>query len=91
MLNLVDFSVGGFPLLFIGLIELIAINWVYGELKLKQQQQQQHKHTHNTHAPPPPPHTHHTNTQIYNVHAKTTTTKKQISILHFIFHRITIV
>ena len=31
LLNLVDFSVGGFPLLFIGLIELIAINWVYGE------------------------------------------------------------
>ena len=30
LLNLVDFSVGGFPLLFIGLLELIAINWVYG-------------------------------------------------------------
>ncbi|XP_076471518.1 sodium- and chloride-dependent glycine transporter 1-like isoform X2 [Babylonia areolata] len=30
LLNLVDFSVGGFPLLFVGLIELIAISWVYG-------------------------------------------------------------
>ncbi|KAL8614152.1 hypothetical protein ACOMHN_026369 [Nucella lapillus] len=30
LLNLVDFSVGGFPLLFVGLIELIAITWIYG-------------------------------------------------------------
>ncbi|KAK7487842.1 hypothetical protein BaRGS_00020889, partial [Batillaria attramentaria] len=30
LLNLVDVSVGGFPLLFIGLIELVAINWIYG-------------------------------------------------------------
>ncbi|KAK7098485.1 sodium- and chloride-dependent glycine transporter 1-like [Littorina saxatilis] len=30
LLNLIDFSVGGFPLLFIGLMELIAINWIYG-------------------------------------------------------------
>lgn len=31
LLNLVDFSVGGFPLLVIGLFELMAISWIYGE------------------------------------------------------------
>lgn len=31
LLNLVDFSVGGFPLLVIGMFELVAISWIYGE------------------------------------------------------------
>ncbi|XP_062617416.1 sodium- and chloride-dependent glycine transporter 1-like isoform X1 [Saccostrea cucullata] len=30
LLNLVDFSVGGFPLLVVGLFELMAISWIYG-------------------------------------------------------------
>ena len=30
-MNLVDYSVGGFPLLIIGVLELIAINWIYGK------------------------------------------------------------
>ncbi|XP_059141513.1 sodium- and chloride-dependent glycine transporter 1-like [Physella acuta] len=30
LLTLVDSSVSGFPLLFVGLIECVAINWVYG-------------------------------------------------------------
>lgn len=30
-MNLVDFSVGGFPLLIVGLFELVAISWIYGE------------------------------------------------------------
>ena len=30
LLNIVDFSVGGFPLLVIGLAELVAVNWIYG-------------------------------------------------------------
>ncbi|XP_074660842.1 sodium- and chloride-dependent glycine transporter 1-like isoform X2 [Tubulanus polymorphus] len=30
LLNLVDYSVGGFPLLFIGFLECAAINWLYG-------------------------------------------------------------
>ncbi|KAK3101074.1 hypothetical protein FSP39_000752 [Pinctada imbricata] len=30
LLNLVDFSVGGFPLLVVGFMELVAINWIYG-------------------------------------------------------------
>ncbi|XP_048729154.2 sodium- and chloride-dependent glycine transporter 1-like isoform X2 [Ostrea edulis] len=30
LLNLVDFSVGGFPLLVVGLFELLAISWIYG-------------------------------------------------------------
>ncbi|XP_078332547.1 sodium- and chloride-dependent glycine transporter 2-like isoform X2 [Crassostrea virginica] len=30
LLNLVDFSVGGFPLLVIGMFELVAISWIYG-------------------------------------------------------------
>lgn len=33
LLNLVDYSVGGFPLLVVGLVELITINWVYGYSK----------------------------------------------------------
>lgn len=30
LLNLVDASVSGFPLLFIGLFECLAIGWIYG-------------------------------------------------------------
>ncbi len=30
LLELVDYSVSGFPLLFIGFVEFIAINWIYG-------------------------------------------------------------
>ncbi|XP_041367483.1 sodium- and chloride-dependent glycine transporter 1-like [Gigantopelta aegis] len=30
LLNLVDFSVGGFPLLVVGFCELLALSWVYG-------------------------------------------------------------
>lgn len=30
LLNLVDYSVGGFPLLVVGFMELIALNWIYG-------------------------------------------------------------
>ena len=30
MLNLVDSYVGGFPLIIVGIGELISINWVYG-------------------------------------------------------------
>ncbi|XP_067938027.1 sodium- and chloride-dependent glycine transporter 2-like isoform X2 [Watersipora subatra] len=30
LLNLVDYSVSGFPLLFVALLELIAINYIYG-------------------------------------------------------------
>lgn len=30
MLNLVDYSVSGFPLLFVALLELIAISYIYG-------------------------------------------------------------
>lgn len=29
LLNLVDYSVSGFPLLFVGLLECIALNWIY--------------------------------------------------------------
>jgi solute carrier family 6 amino acid transporter-like protein 5/7/9/14 len=36
LLELVDYSVGGFPLLFIGFVELIAINWIYGFSKFWQ-------------------------------------------------------
>ena len=31
LLELVDYSVGGFPLLIVGMVECIAINWIYGE------------------------------------------------------------
>ena len=89
MLNLVDFSVGGFPLLFIGLIELIAINWVYGELKLTTTTTT-HTQTHTQHTRTPPPHTPHKHTDL-QCSCKNNNNKKQISILHFIFHRITIV
>lgn len=34
LLTLVDSSVSGFPLLFVGLIECVAINWVYGEFRV---------------------------------------------------------
>ena len=34
MLNLVDYSVSGFPLLFVGFLECLAVNWIYGELML---------------------------------------------------------
>ncbi|XP_021348007.1 sodium- and chloride-dependent GABA transporter 1-like [Mizuhopecten yessoensis] len=30
LLNLVDYSVGGFPLLVVGIMELIAVAWIYG-------------------------------------------------------------
>ncbi|BFZ16051.1 hypothetical protein BsWGS_19090 [Bradybaena similaris] len=30
LLELVDYSVGGFPLLVVGIVECIAINWIYG-------------------------------------------------------------
>ncbi|KAK3796644.1 hypothetical protein RRG08_010342 [Elysia crispata] len=30
LLELVDYSVGGFPLLIVGMVECIAINWIYG-------------------------------------------------------------
>ncbi|KAL3841981.1 hypothetical protein ACJMK2_020057 [Sinanodonta woodiana] len=30
LLNLVDYSISGFPLLFVGFLECIAINWIYG-------------------------------------------------------------
>ncbi|XP_064634027.1 sodium- and chloride-dependent glycine transporter 1-like isoform X2 [Lineus longissimus] len=30
LLNLVDYSVSGFPLLFVGFFELVALNWIYG-------------------------------------------------------------
>jgi hypothetical protein len=30
----VDYSVGGFPLLVVGLFELVAINWIYGKFRL---------------------------------------------------------
>ncbi|XP_012944276.1 sodium- and chloride-dependent glycine transporter 1 [Aplysia californica] len=30
LLELVDYSVGGFPLLIVGLVECVAINWIYG-------------------------------------------------------------
>ncbi|KAK2188075.1 hypothetical protein NP493_144g01024 [Ridgeia piscesae] len=30
LLNLVDYSVSGFPLLFVGLLECVALNWIYG-------------------------------------------------------------
>jgi len=29
LLNLVDYSVSGFPLLFVGLFECVALNWIY--------------------------------------------------------------
>ena len=32
MLNLVDYSVSGFPLLFVGFLECLAVNWIYGQL-----------------------------------------------------------
>ena len=31
LLNLVDYSVSGFPLLFVGILEAVAISWIYGE------------------------------------------------------------
>ena len=31
LLNLVDYSVSGFPLLVVGALEIIALNWIYGE------------------------------------------------------------
>lgn len=31
MLTLVDYSVSGFPLLFVGLLELISLNYIYGK------------------------------------------------------------
>ena len=34
MLNLVDYSVSGFPLLFVGFLECLAVNWIYGECLL---------------------------------------------------------
>lgn len=34
MLTLVDNAVSGFPLLFVGLLELIIIAYVYGEYKV---------------------------------------------------------
>lgn len=30
LLNLVDYSVSGFPLLFVALLELVALNYIYG-------------------------------------------------------------
>ena len=33
LFDLVDLSTSGFPLLFIGFFELIAINWIYGEYR----------------------------------------------------------
>ena len=33
LLTIVDFSVGGFPLLVIGFLELVAVNWIYGSHK----------------------------------------------------------
>ncbi|XP_050411372.1 sodium- and chloride-dependent glycine transporter 1 [Patella vulgata] len=30
LLNLVDYSVGGFPLLVVGFLELVVLNWIYG-------------------------------------------------------------
>lgn len=30
LLNLVDFSIGGFPLLIFGLLECVVISWIYG-------------------------------------------------------------
>ena len=34
MLNLVDYSVSGFPLLFVGFLECLAVNWIYGRLQV---------------------------------------------------------
>lgn len=34
LLELVDYSVGGFPLLIVGIVEIIAINWIYGKIIL---------------------------------------------------------
>lgn len=31
LLNLVDYSVSGFPLLVVGLMELVCIAWIYGK------------------------------------------------------------
>lgn len=31
LLNLVDYSVSGFPLLFVGLLECMALSWIYGK------------------------------------------------------------
>ena len=30
LLNLVDYSVSGFPLLIVGFLEVAALNWIYG-------------------------------------------------------------
>ena len=35
LLNLVDYSVSGFPLLVVGALELIALNWIYGRTTLR--------------------------------------------------------
>lgn len=34
LLGLVDYSVGGFPLLIVGVAECVAINWIYGKIYL---------------------------------------------------------
>ena len=34
MLNLVDYSVSGFPLLFVGFLECLAVNWIYGRFQV---------------------------------------------------------
>lgn len=31
LLNLVDYSVSGFPLLFVGFLECMALSWIYGQ------------------------------------------------------------
>lgn len=36
LLNIVDYSVGGFPLLVVGFMELVAVNWIYGIAKFSE-------------------------------------------------------
>ena len=33
LFNIMDTQVGGYPLLMVGIFELIAISWVYGEFR----------------------------------------------------------
>ncbi len=35
LLNLVDYSVSGFPLLIVGFLEAVALNWIYGKFLIK--------------------------------------------------------